>query len=502
MKIRNALVVSSLLAALLSAGCASTGGFASRSSPNDMAKLAAEKSLAGTKLSPAAWPRTDWWKQFNDPQLDQLIDEALAGSPTLRVAEARLRGALAFASTTKAATAPQVNADSEITRQRFPEHGLIPPPFNGAWATQAQLEATLNYDFDFWGKNRAAYASALGQAKAAEVEAFAARLALSANVAQAYVQLQRAYMQLDLAEKTLKEREQIYRLTRERFDAGIDSRLDVKQAESALPATREQIAQWQETIALTRNQLAALLGRGPDRGLAIARPASSALASVELPSDVPAQLLGRRPDIVAHRWRVEAAAKDIDVAKAQFYPNVSVTAFVGFQSIGLPGLLQAESRATGAGPALTLPIFDGGRLRAKFAGRNADYDIAVEQYNQTLVDALRDVVDQLASFRSVEEQGRQQKLALATAQDAYGLAVLRYREGVGNFLEVLSAENRLLAQESLDVDLRARELGLSINLARALGGGFDDRPVPVAAVDTRPGQTPFLDKETHHGQTN
>jgi NodT family efflux transporter outer membrane factor (OMF) lipoprotein len=502
MKIRNGLIVSALLAALLTAGCASTGGLAFRASPNDAVKLAADQTLAGSRLAPAAWPRSDWWKQFNDPQLDQLIDEALAGSPTLRVAEARVRGALAFASMANAGTAPQVNADSEITRERFPGHGLIPPPFNGAWATQAQLEATLNYDLDFWGKNRAAYASALGLEKAAEVDAFAARLALSVNVAQAYVQLQRAYMQLDLAEKTFKEREQIHRLTRERFDAGIDSRLDVKQAESALPATREQIAQLQETIALTRNQLAALLGQGPDRGLAIARPAASALAAVELPSNVPAQLLGRRPDIVAQRWRVEAAAKDIDVARAQFYPDVSLTAFIGFQSIGLPGFLQAGSRTMGAGPAVTLPIFDGGRLRANLAGKNAGYDIAVEQYNQTLVDALRDVVDQLASFRSVEEQGRQQKLAVATAQEAYDLAVLRYREGVGNYLEVLSAENRLLAQQSLDVDLRARELGLSINLARALGGGFDDRPAPVAAADTRPEQTRFLDKETHHGQTN
>lgn len=482
MKIQMKLTASALLIAMFTAGCASMQGLVPESSPNSAGSLAAAKSIAGSRLSATAWPAADWWKRFNDPQLDRLMDEALAGSPTLRVAEARARRALAFAQTTKAALSPQINADTSITRQRFPEHGLVPPPVAGAWQTQAQLQATLDYELDLWGKNRAAYDSALGKAKAAEIDAFAAKLALSADVAQAYVQLQRAYLQLDVAEKTLAEREQIYALTRDRFDAGIDSRLAVKQAESALPATREQIAQLQETIGLTRNQLAALLGQGPDRGLEIARPSAHALGAVEIPSALPAELLGRRPDIVAQRWRVEAARKDIDAAKARFYPNVSLTAFIGFQSIGLPGFLQAASSTLGVGPAMTLPIFDGGRLRGNLAASNADYDAAVELYNQTLVDALRDVVDQLTSFRSLDEQRKQQKLAQATAREAYDLALLRFREGVGNYLEVLTAESQLLVQQSLDVDLRAREIDLSINLARALGGGFDGTPVPVTGT--------------------
>jgi NodT family efflux transporter outer membrane factor (OMF) lipoprotein len=461
------------LVVLALSGCASMNGLGTQAVPDSPDRLAAGKSLAGARLSPAAWPRTDWWREFKDPQLDRLMEEALAGSPALRVAQARVRRAAAFAQTAEAALYPRVDASAEVTRQRFPEHALVPPPYAGTWQTQARLEATLGYEFDIWGRNRAAYESALGRAKAAEVDAFAARLALSTGIAQAYVQLARAYLQLDVAESTLKEREQIYRLTLERYDAGVDSRLAVKQAEAALPAARERIAQLQEVIGLTRNELAALAGQGPDRGLAIARPAAHALPAMAIPANLPAELLGRRPDIIAQRWRVEAAGKDIDVAKAQFYPNVSLFAFIGFQSIGLPGFLQAASRTLGATPAVTLPIFDAGRLRGNLAGTNADYDVAVETYNETLVEALRDVVDQLTSYRGLEEQREQQVLALATAREAYDLALLRFREGVGNYLEVLIAETQLLTQQSLEVDLRARDLSLSISLVRALGGGFE-----------------------------
>ena len=197
---------------------------------------------------------------------------------------------------------------------------------------------------------------------------------------------------------------------------------------------------------------------------------------------MPAELLGRRPDLVAQRWRVEAAQQNIANAKAQFYPNVNLLAFIGLQSLGSAGFLTAASRTLGIGPAVTLPIFEGGRLRANLAGTNADYDIAVEQYNQTLADALRDVVDQLASWRSVE----QQRVAAASsrcdsAQEAYDLALLRYREGIGNYLQVLSVEAPLLEQQSLDAELRARQLAIAVNLVRALGGGFDASLAPVAS---------------------
>jgi NodT family efflux transporter outer membrane factor (OMF) lipoprotein len=479
----NRSALTGVLGALLVlAGCASTHGLKPEATMTGVDNLAAGNSLAAANLDASAWPAQDWWKRFGDPQLDQLVDEAVAGSPSLKVALARAREAAALAEQADAARSPRVDSSLSATRERAPGNGLIPPPYAGEWTTFDQLQATLNWDIDFWGKNRAAFEQALGQARATAVDAQAARLALSVDITHAYVQLTRAYLQLDVAQATVDERQGVLSLTRDRNAAGIDSRLELKQAEAAVYAAREQVEELNETIALARNQIAALMGKGPDRGLAIERPGAMAAVDPVLPTRVPSQLLGRRPDIVAQRWRVESARSAIHVAQTQFYPDVNLTAFVGFQNFGTSGFLSLGSRQIGVGPAVSLPLFDAGQRRANLAATDARYDEAVEQYNQTLADALRDVVDQLTSFRSLSRQRVEQQQALAASRDAYDLAVLRYREGVGNYLQVLSAEAPLLEQEALEVNLRSRALDLSINLVRALGGGVEEASTPLASA--------------------
>jgi NodT family efflux transporter outer membrane factor (OMF) lipoprotein len=365
-----------------------------------------------------------------------------------------------------------VGAGADVTRQRFSENYIFPPPIGGSTFTTTQLALSASYELDLWGRNRAAYDAALGRSRASQAEAFAARLVLSTAIAGTYVQLARAFDQADLARRTLEDRQSVQSLTSDRVRAGLDSKLELKQVETSIPAARARLAQIDEEIALARNQLAALLGQGPDRGLAIARP-TLRVAAVALPSRVPADLLGRRPDIVASRWRAEAAARDIDAAKAQFYPDVNLSALVGVQSVTLSKLFESGSAIPTYGAALTLPILDGGRLRGALAARDAEYDAAVEQYNQALSDALREVVDQLASMRSVQAQRAEADAALASAEEAYQLALTRYKAGLGSLLQVITVETQVLEQRTLRADLHARELTLSINLIRALGGGFD-----------------------------
>jgi len=368
-----------------------------------------------------------------------------------------------------------MSASADLNRQRYSATGIFPAPIGGSYYTQSQLALQFSYEIDFWGKNRAAYDAALGQARAAEVDAFAARLLLSAAVAHAYAQLGHAFEQLDVAQATLEQRQAIYDLTRQRLAAGLDTKVELKQAEASIPAARQRIAQLEEDIALARHQLAALAGKGPDRGLSIERPRAEA-RPVALPSALPADLIGRRPDIVAQRWRVEAARRDVDSAKAQFYPNVNLAALIGVQTVSYGKLLSSDSRIPQGGAALLLPIFDGGRLRGNLGVTDADYDLAVEQYNQTVLDAVREVVDRLTSLRSVDTQSGEAGLGLSAAEEAYSVAVARYRAGLGNYLQVLAAETQVLEQKTLGADLRFRELDLSIDLIRALGGGYEETP--------------------------
>ena len=472
MRLGARAALAALASALLAAGCASFDGLAPQSRRADPASLAAKASLAEVKPS-AVWPAANWWQRFGDPQLDALIAEALAGNPGIASARTRIERAQALAASAGAALAPQGNAGVNVARQRYSSNGIFPPPIAGSWHTQTDLAATFSYELDLWGRNRAAYDAALGQARAAEVDAYAVRLLLASIIARAYAQLARSFEQLDLARETLAQRQAMFDLTQRRVAAGLDSDIELKQAEGSIPAARSRMAQLEEEIALGRNLLAALAGKGPDRGLAITRPQLQPQA-IALPSALPADLLGRRPDVVAQRWRVESARRDIDAAKGQFYPNVNLSALVGVQSISFAKLLTARSEDPAFGPALRLPLFDGGRLRANLAAKDADYDLAVEQYNQTLIDALREVVDQLSSLKSLDAQRAELERSLASASEAYALARERYRAGIASYLQVLAAETPLLEQKNLRANLRARELELSINLIRALGGGFTE----------------------------
>jgi len=227
-------------------------------------------------------------------------------------------------------------------------------------------------------------------------------------------------------------------------------------------------------VELDRHQLGALLGAGPDVALGIEpalRPYSDALV---LPANLPADLIARRPDLAAQRFRAEAAAAQIGVAKADFLPNVNLAAFAGLGATSLNGLhlLGAGSGVAGVGPAVHLPIFDAGALRANLRGRYGDYDAAVEQYNQTLIDALTQVADQVASMRAVQQQLADQANALAAAEDAYRLTLDRYRAGLTSYLDVLVNEERLLAERVNRVRLEGRSLALAVGTIRALGGGY------------------------------
>ena len=472
---RRLLVITA--AACLAGACASPGGIDTTASVAEPAALQAARSLAG---APASGPPVagDWWKRYGDAQLDELIAEALAGNPSLGVVRARVEQAQALADNAHLALTSTYSGSVESSRQRLSENGLVPPPYGGAWIWQNQAMLDYRHAFDFWGRNRHAYEAALGQVKAAEVDAEAARTLLEAGVARAYLRLAAAFEQRDIGKATLVQREQILALDRARYDAGLDSRVGVREAEGAVPQARAEILADEQAITLARNQLAALVGQGPDRGLALRRPALRD-AGVALPSTLPADLVGRRPDVVAQRLRIEASAQGIESARAAFYPNIDLTAFAGLQALDFATFLRTGSLTVGAGPAIHLPIFERGKLRADLAARAAQWDLDVAQYNQTIVDALREVVDEYATLRALEARQRQVAAALRSAEQVRALSSARYGAGVGDRLEVLSAEGRVLSLRALRADLRARLRDAEVALIRALGGGYDPSTSPA-----------------------
>lgn len=457
-----------LLATAL-AGCASTGGLAPQGSPLDADQLAGQQSLAAAPTG--TFPQLDWWKALGDPQLDALIDEALQGTPSLAAADARVRQAMARAGLADAARELSVGASARYSLLQLPE-SLAPEPLGGELNGSTILMLNLGYELDLWGGQRATWQAALGQARAAAVDAQAARLMLASQIAGSYIGLAQAFESRDVAADEKIRAQQLLALSRQRVEAGIDSHLQLRQAESAVAAAEQQAQAAQQQIDSGRNALAALLGAGPDRGLAIARPTLLAAPPAALPDVLPSELLGHRPDVVAARWRVEAAGQAIDASRAAFYPSVNLGAIVGLAAGGLSDLFSQDALLLQAGPAISLPIFNGERLRAQLAESDAGYDLAVADYNQRLVGALREVADALDAARSLDAQLAAAGRAVEAARQAHELASLRYEAGIGTQLDVLAAQRPLLQLEQQQAALRGQRLLATVALDRALGGGL------------------------------
>lgn len=472
------LGVGALFYALL-AGCVSRGDWHATAAIAPQ-NLVASRTLSNATIAPTAWPTDSWWSGYGDPQLDTLIDEAFAGSPTLEVAQARLRAAQSQTTLARAPLLPSTTANAEVEKQRYPEHGFFPPPFAGNFVTDGRLALDFSYDIDFWGRNREALASARANEQAAEADKAAARLALAVAVARAYFQLDLSYAFLDVAQANLQQQTEILELTKQRVAAGLENVARVKQSEAQMSLVRAGVEASQANIDVTRNALAALVGVGPDRGLDLTRPHLTAPAGITLPSALPVDLLGRRPDVEAARWRVESAARGVAASEAAFYPNVNLVAFAGLQAVGLSKLFDASDTIVGVSPALSLPVFNRRQLRGALEAQQAQYDLAVGQYNQNLIDAIHDVADVMTNWKATDKETLDANAALDSAQRSYELTRERYSAGLDNYLSVLSAENQVFLTQALLAQLQARRLSVSTDLIRALGGGYS----PPAALTT------------------
>jgi NodT family efflux transporter outer membrane factor (OMF) lipoprotein len=375
--------------------------------------------------------------------------------------------------TARAGLFPSLSFNGTAVETKQSYNAGIPPLFvPKGYNDFGQGTLNFSYEFDFWGKNRAAVAAATSEARAASADAAEARLTLSTAVAGAYADLARLYAERDVAERAAQSRQETLDLVVRRVANGADNRSASQQARAGVATAKANVAEIDEDIGLARNRLAALMGEGPDRGLAIERPGAAMIQGFGLPPSLAADLIGRRPDLVAARWRAEADAKRIGVARAQFYPDINLVADIGFEALHLHNFFKVGSDIGSVGPAVTLPIFEGGRLRANLRGADADYAEAVATYDATLTQALQDVADAATSERALTERLAQSQAALAADEDAYRIAKLRYDGGLADYQSVLLSEDAVLVNRRVVVDLQARAFTLDIELVKALGGGF------------------------------
>jgi multidrug efflux system outer membrane protein len=420
-----------------------------------------------------SWPAQEWWKQYQDPMLDRLIEMALRYSPTLATAHARFESARQAVRIASTATGAHVQASGDLSRQRLSDNGLFPPQLLGfTWYNQMDLGLQASYTFDWWGKQRDAVEAAMDEAHASQADRSAAALMLAGSVADTYFGWQADQSRLALAREREMTVQREAAVTAARIGAELDSADESQHAAAALASAREQIAVLEGSAALRIVALAALVGRAPAE-LPPLTPKPMPSVGGALPDDVRIDLIARRADVTASRWRVEAAERNRESARAEFFPDVSVNALIGVQSIQMSTLLEYGSRVPSAAAAVHLPLFDAGRLKARYGATQVAVDAAVAAYQDAVVNAAREVAMQASTLAQISAQRAQRAIELDAALKLKISAAARVRQGLTDSRSELSATDAWIAQQDALLELDAAAVSADIALTRALGGGYE-----------------------------
>ena len=418
------------------------------------------------------WPAQEWWKRYQDSTLDQLIELGGANSPSLATAHARYDSARQSVRLAAAESGAHLDASADADRQRLSDNGVFPPRLLGfTWYNQFDLGLQASYTFDWWGKQRAAVEAAMDQAHAAQADRSAAALMLASSIADAYFGWQSDQNRLSLAREKENAVASRARVSGARVSADLDSEDELSSADLELAAAREQVAYLQGSAELRVVALAALVGRPISDLPPLSLKALPSFPAI-LPDDVKIDLMSRRADITASRWRVEAAERSLASARADFFPDVTVNALLGLSSLDVGRLLEYGSRVPQVTAAIHLPIFDAGRLKARYGGAQAAIDAAVSSYQDTVISAARDVATQATTRAQIEAQRAQRIRQVEAALRMKNTAAARVRQGLSDSRSELMATQSWIDQRDGLIQLDSAALSADIALQRALGGGY------------------------------
>ncbi len=424
---------------------------------------------ADTQADPASLADLSWWQLFRDEELQGLVRIALEENKDLRIAVTRVDQARALAGITRSAEFPRVDAGASATTNRASD--TVHPRDMGGEQGLLATTVDLGFEIDIWGRLRRASEAARAELLASEDAQHAVAMTLVGDVAAAYLQLRELDLELAITRRNVESRRQSVQIVRERFEAGLTSALDLRQAEAELASTAAQIPDLERQVAQTENQLSLLLGRNPG-GITRGRPLTGQTFPPAVPAGLPSALLEHRPDIRQAEAALAAANARIGVAKAAFFPQISLTGFFGVESAALSDLFTGPSRIWRFGPSVTLPIFDAGLNQANLEFTEAQQREALHRYEQAIQQAFREVEDALVAHRKAREALAEQDAAVRASREALAIAEFRYTSGLTSYLNVLDAQRTLLAAEVAQSRTLGAQLLAVVQLYRALGGGW------------------------------
>jgi NodT family efflux transporter outer membrane factor (OMF) lipoprotein len=429
--------------------------------------------------TPQGWkeaqPRDDiergsWWEIFGDSQLSALIEKIDVSNQTLAASEAQYRQALAALGISRAALYPTLDANGTVVRSHSPG-STLGGTTAGHTLTSYGARLTAQWELDLWGRVRRGVEAAEAAARAGAGDVAAARLSLQAQLATSYFQLRALDAQARLLDDTVGGLKKSLELTENRYRAGVVARADVVQADAQLKSTLVQTIDIGVQRAQLEHSIAVLTGVPPS-ALAIATSSSFALGVPAVPPGMPSALLERRPDVAAAERRVHASNAQIGVAKAAYFPQITLTGLFGFTSPDVSILFNGPSRQWSIGPSIAQSIFDAGLRRSQTEQAIASYDAAVANYRQVTLTAFQEVEDNLAALRILEEEARSEEEAVQAARLSLSLVLNQYKAGTVSYLNVVTAQTALLNEERNAVGIQARRLAAVVALIRALGGGW------------------------------
>lgn len=433
-----------------------------------------DSSLQSSAFSLGDWPEGNWWEMFHSSELNGLIEQALRENPTLIAVRKRIDFAEQTAKVVRSRLFPLLYFNAEDNWELLSHHGLYRAfndkvPIN---ATLIDLTLSFSYEFDFWGKNRHLYHAALGEMKAQEAEAAEVALMTTTAVTMAYFALKTNLMRERLYEALYKVRFNTVKLQNDLQNSFLLSSLMPLFTEEGVLEAEKLVYSIREQVEVDKHLLNILVGRGPDDPLIIEGSLPALPKTLTVPSTLSADLLARRPDLMAQIWKVEALANEVGAAKADFYPNVNLSAFLGLESVAYNLLFRSHSKTMGVEPAIHLPIFTAGEIRANLRAKKASFDEAVYTYNELILRSTQEVADLLVIAESLYKQKQDQEKIVNRAEERLGITLKRKESGLDSRFHTLAVEEELIQKQLEDIALLYSQYRAAIKLIKALGGGY------------------------------